>query len=267
MYTTFKIPKRDGSFRTIEAPNESLKKIQRDMIGKLRKEVKVSPFAHAFQPYKNIVTMAMPHVNKAWVGSIDVHDFFPSIAWTAFTRHVRLPKSASFLLKPGFYDFGDGKGMRLPQGAPTSPLLSNAYLFAFDWQMARKCQTKGCDYSRYADDIVVSGDRREVVSEMLAFARDVLERGYHLKINAKKTKIIGKKRRQLVCGVVVNEKINLPRKWRKNLRAELFQAKGPLTQVTRGKIAFRDMVLHTKKTTNSSSDIVNSVIISRKLSL
>lgn len=265
MYTIWKIPKRrQGEFRIIESPDDILKQKQKDDLKLLQKELKVSPFAHAFQPYRNIVTMAMPHVKKKWILSFDIKDFFPSITLNNFIKVI--PK---FIIPRGsihFHDFNDGKGTRLPQGAPGSPFLSNVYLHKFDWRIAWKCYSHGCDFNRYADDITISGENKRDLIAVYAYAASILEHDYDLKINKKKTKYMPNWKRQMVCGIIVNEKLNLPRKWRKNLRAEIFQNRhNILSNKTEGKLSFNDMVLDNKKQSFTSSDIILSCSITKRM--
>jgi len=268
MYHVFKIPKRDGSMRTIEAPDDKLKVKQRKTLKVLHKTFRVSPFAHAFQPYKNTVTCALSHVGKRWVGCIDIKDFFPSIKLIMFNRHVHAePFQSPLDYLFCFHNFKDRKGERLPQGAPTSPFLSNAYLFKLDWRMAWMSYNRGVTYSRYADDLIFSGDSASNIRAMFKIAQVILEKDYFLTINHKKTKMMHRRHRQLVCGVVVNEKINLPRKWRKNLRAEVFQKKrtGFVPEETAGRLAYLNMVVGHKKTSFSSIHMCNSIVFKRKL--
>jgi RNA-directed DNA polymerase len=259
MYKVWKIRKRGGGFRFIEAPEHKLKEQQWQILKVLEKKHKASPFAHGFQYYKNIVTMAIPHVGKKWVACMDIEDFFPSIKYEYFQKPLRTLASVCF------HDFKDKKGLRLPQGAPTSPLLSNLHLFSFDWRMAWLAHSFGCDYSRYADDIVISGDSKRHIAALFKVGEAVLDKHYCLKINHKKTKFMHTSQRQLVCGVVVNEKINLPRRWRKRLRAEVFQKGGELPEETKGRLSFKDMVLMNKKTTYSSREIIDALVVAKKL--
>lgn len=266
MYTIFKIPKRKGGFRQIENPDSELKEKQRQILKKLRKEHRTSPFCYAFEPYRNISCMAMSHVGKKWVANFDVADFFPSISLEKFS--VKVSDISVNVKDYCFHDFNDGKGKRLPQGAPTSPFLSNLYLKKFDWQMAWLCYARKCDYSRYADDIVISGEDRLNVSTMIASGANILSKYFGLTIHPTKTKIVPNSRRQLVCGVVVNTKLNTQRKLRKNLRAELHQLKlkgGEIPNETRGRVAFHQMIRETKKTTLSSTDIITQIMVVKAL--
>ena len=269
-YNVWKIKKRSGGSRSIESPDNITKHMQRVSYEKLTKKLKVSPFAHGFQPYKSIATMALPHVNKDFVGSIDISDYFPSIKKDLFLGRCEKEKlDVNWSdLEIHFHDFGDGKGLRLPQGAPGSPFLSNTYLTSFDWRMAWLCSEKGIDYTRYADDLTFSGANRDEIVVMIGMASRILEKEYKLKINKKKTKIMPKSRRQLVCGIVVNEKLNTKREVRKNLRAECHQQmlkNGQLSLETQGRVAFEKMVRENSKTTHSSSKIIKSMKVARAL--
>lgn len=262
MYTIFKIPKRRGGFRTIEQPDDDLMNEQREILRDyLQEELRVSPFAHAFQAYKNIVTMAMGHVKKKWVSCIDIEDFFPSITRPKF-RYQQLDNEK---LNKCFHDFNDKKGSRLPQGSPTSPFLSNVYLHDFDWRMAWLSHRFKCDYSRYADDIVFSGNSIRSNQKLIIIATKMLKQYYALKVHPQKTKHMHKNRRQMVCGIIVNEKLNLPRKLRKNLRAEIFQQNGKLSRETKGRISFHEMVRESKKTTMSSIKLLETLKMIKQL--
>ena len=269
VYKVWKIKKRRGGFRSIESPNDELKVLQRESVNRLSGAIKVSPFAHGFQPYKNIVTMAMPHIKKDFVGSIDISDYFPSIKQDDFEKRLKpdLKDVDQADIDVHFHDFGDKKGKRLPQGAPGSPFLSNAYLLSFDWRMAWLCARDDINYTRYADDLTFSGADRDKIVVMIGVATRILSKEYKLIINKKKTKIMPKTRRQLCCGIVVNEKLNLKRETRKNLRAEVHQKamKGDLPLDTLGRLSFEKMVRENIKTTHSSMEIIGAIKIKRAL--
>ena len=115
MYQVFRIPKRSGGFRVIEAPDPELKLTQQRLINPISKQYRISPHAHAFQPYKNIVTMAGSHTGKYYVGCLDITDFFPSITLELFARFAEYmlynPHRPDHpeLVNPCFHDFNDGK--------------------------------------------------------------------------------------------------------------------------------------------------------------
>lgn len=246
-YNVFRIPKRNGKFRVIEEPDPELKSQQNSALAEFEESSMMQPseYAHAFIKERSIVTMAENHVGKNFVGCCDIEDFFPSI-----TRRKLSMKIHSSVMSEHMdicvYDFGDGKGHRLPQGTPTSPYLSNIYLYDFDHTVARIANEHEVTYTRYADDLVFSGDRRTDVEYLLNRSKRLLWDIYDLKVHPKKTKIMHKSQRQMVCGVVVNEKLNTPREKRKNLRAEVHKqvigGAEKLTRSTTGKLAFQNMV-------------------------
>jgi len=248
MYRTFRIPKRSGGFRTIEAPNAELKLKQTELLNKLYKKIPVSPFCYGGVKNRNIVTNAMHHVKQTAVGSVDISNCFPSVTKQSFIKACNQDKI--FENEPDLFKqvldlcfYND----HLPQGAPTSPYLLNIFLRKFDWHMGSYCTKRKFTYTRYFDDITISYNKENtgysskflytVLTKIVPY---YLER-YHLHINPKKTRIIHRGRRQTVCGIVVNEKVNLNRRWRKNLRAEIFQSKNKKSNVTKGKEAYLHM--------------------------
>ena len=235
-YQVFRIPKKSGGVRIIEAPCPSLKAKQRASMFELMFLLKISPFAHAFARQRNIVTMVEHHVKKPFVLAFDLSDYFPSIKKEMFLKFlddhsgkgkksVEKRKRIEELLECCFHDFDDGKGLRLPQGAPTSPLIANAFLYRFDWRCAWTAFAKDVAFTRYADDLVFSGSDENQLWTCFYAAKHVLEGVYGLRVHPKKVRLMSAKRRQMVCGIVVNEKMNLPKHWRRNLRAARHQLK------------------------------------------
>lgn len=238
-YQVYYIPKKSGGRRRIEAPNDELKAAQRADALWLSYRLRVSPFAHAFRPGHNIVTMAQPHVGRRYVLSMDLRNFFPSITEQRFLAFLcdhrsrweelyggkdKVPEDMTEQmherLQKHFYDFGDGRGSRLPQGAPCSPLLANVMLYRLDWRLAWIAYNKELHYSRYADDLVFSGEDRKAIWHVFYITRAMLGSDkYRLQVHPRKIRLMSYATRQKVCGIVVNEKINLPREWRRRLRA------------------------------------------------
>lgn len=241
MYKTFKIPKGNGKFRIIEEPCPELKEAQHKILAESLNRIRLFPHSHAFVPGRNIVSAAEPHVGKEFVACCDIVDFFPSIKASMLTTLV--PATIEYI-DTVTYDFGDGKGERLPQGAPTSPMLSNLYLNGFDSYISINAETLGCSYTRYADDLIFSGDSRSKMKTLIQMSKETLYEVFRLEVHPKKTKIMHRSQRQIVCGVVVNEKLNVNRQYRKNLRAEIFKQRGgkSINRRTKGKQAFVKMV-------------------------
>ena len=215
-YYCFRIPKGNGKFRKITAPNKELKAEQ---ILFLQHLYTVSPHdaAHGFAPGRSIVTNASPHVGKTVVMNVDIKDFFGSTKVKA-VRHVL----------ERFYGFTGAEldekihlcsyRGALPQGAPTSPHIANMAMYDFDVWLQSQCDDMGLSYTRYADDLTVSGD--EIPKGFLkAISNKLYMYGY--RIAPGKVHFNRRHQRQMVTGLVVNEKVHLPRTTRRWIRALL----------------------------------------------
>jgi retron-type reverse transcriptase len=233
-YTRFNIPKRTGGTREILAPVPELKKLQRQILRRVLAKLKAHPNVTGFERNFSIVSNAIPHVDKEMVIHLDLKDFFTSTSAKRIEQYFRAigwsSEAAALLIELVTY-----KGA-LPQGAPTSPRLSNLVNFKMDERLAGLAEEFDADYTRYADDLTfslnrVSGEVRanSIIHAVKEIARD---EGYALHIH-KKLRIARKHDRQLVTGLVVNKKVNLPRSRRRWLRAVEHHAKtGKPTTIT-----------------------------------
>ena len=113
----------------------------------------------------------------------------------------------------------------LPQGAPTSLSISNSLLFSFDRALHAFCDDRDLRFTRYADDISISGGSREKILEGIDFAGRVLQQEYGLKLNKEKTRVSSARSQQRVTGLVVNQGVRPPRVWRRRVRAAFHRAK------------------------------------------
>lgn len=154
----------------------------------------------------------------------------------------------------------------LPQGAPTSPYLSNIFLRSFDWIIARRF-VPTVEYSRYADDLNFSCEKKEEFTKFFPFLKGVLK-SYGLELNPKKTRFLSKAVRQSVCGVVVNEKLHPSRRFRRNMRAQLHNCGGNVRKLNRhqkGERAYLDMFKKLPMDARKSSTVVALVNIQNVL--
>jgi RNA-directed DNA polymerase len=229
VYHTFSIPKRKGGDRTITAPNEELKQIQRKLNAYLQIIYLKHKPSNVFGFVQNdeteickmpIVKNAQLHVNKKQLLTIDLSNFFPSITenqvCTLFKNEpFHFPERiAQILARLTTYN-----GV-LPTGAPTSPVLSNFIFLPIDLKLASYCQEKEITFSRYADDLTFSSNNEipeSLLTEVQEFLGDFL-------INPKKTRLKKGSKKQLVTGLVVNVKVNIDRKTLKKVRAMLHSA-------------------------------------------
>ena len=216
-YLRFPLDKGNGKKRWIEAPKRELKHIQTLLLHRVFYQKPPHPVAHGFVPNRSIVSNAKPHVGQNWVVNFDIHNFFPSTKTKLVT---------DVLQRYEFFSEEDieillqicSRNGALPQGAPTSPHLANLALWDFDMALWKFCLDHQLQYTRYADDLTFSG--AEIPQDLYpTVTMELKNLGYRLAKG--KSSYKGQHRRQIVTGLVVNEKINLPREKRKRLRAIL----------------------------------------------
>ena len=207
-YITYRIPKKNGKIRVISEPNRRLKLCQYEMMETL-KTFPVHDCAHGFVTGRSIVTNAHPHICQGFVLNVDLKDFFPSV------DRSKVEAVFSKFNLSGYEDIVLLNGV-LPQGAPTSPVISNLAMFALDNAMQSLANTYGYAMTRYADDITFSG---KVFSKTILSKIVDLIHEYGFKVNDSKTKLFFRSQRMLVTGLVVNERVNITRKLRRKIRA------------------------------------------------
>lgn len=238
-YINFDIPKKTGGVRTITAPDKFLKKIQRRINLLMCLFFEAKSAAHGFVEERSIVSNAKIHVGKKHILNVDLKDFFPSIHFGRIKAVLQIPifgiklKNVSdvsslvdierFGLKPEFAqiisNFCCFEG-RLPQGAPTSPIVTNIVSQKLDSKLVKLAKEYHCFYTRYADDITFSCDKNRFKEEFMTKLTDIIKSEGFV-INEKKTRIQKKAVRQEVTGIIVNEKLNLQRSYLRKVRAAL----------------------------------------------
>lgn len=218
-YREFSVPKRSGERRIISEPEPQLKQIQRVLLRRLLISLKAHPAAKGFEEFESIASNALPHVGKAVVVKLDIRDFFDSIDAKKVYKYfmaIGWDKPTAELLTR----LCTWKGS-LPQGAPTSPRLSNLLLYKIDTRLTAYAQRYNFTYTRYADDLTFSlpEDRPGTIRKLIKYAERILsDEGLSLHTD-RKLRILRHSDRQLVTGLVVNEKPQLPRSKRRWLRA------------------------------------------------
>ena len=217
-YRRVYIPKAGGGTRTLSVPDAALKRVQRAIATRLLAYEPVSPCAKAYRLAGGVRKNAIPHVGQPKLLKLDVYHFFESINYStvkdlAFPPE-RYAEKIRILLAMLCYC-----GEALPQGAPTSPVISNIVMRDFDEKVLTYCKENGITYTRYCDDLTFSGDFDEGALRRFVEAR-LSERGFLLN-NAKKLCVRGSARK-VVTGVVVNEKPNTPRAYRQAIRQEVY---------------------------------------------
>jgi retron-type reverse transcriptase len=216
LYRSWDIPKRNGGVRRITAPAPLLKQIQRRLLDAVLAQAPCHPAATGFRPGISIADNARAHVGRKVVVNVDIQGFFPNTRFKLVARAVAhaLPRRLSGEAQRLAIDICS-MGGGLPTGAPTSPVVANLVMEPADRTLAAVAARHGVAYTRYADDLTLSGDAPQ---RLLPFLRQVVgELGYGL--DPKKTNIFRRGRRQIVTGLVVNDKVSVPRRLRRQLRA------------------------------------------------
>jgi len=234
-YRHFEIPKRTGGMRRISAPHGMLREMQDKLQRDFKQIYDAHPSAHGFIQKRSIATNASDHIGKRWVLNVDLVDFFPTINFGRVRGLFMKPPfemgAAAATVCAQIVTYRNG----LPQGAPTSPVLSNFIASALDRRLLRLARQNKLTYSRYADDITLSTNLAQfppaiAVREQLdgggfkVQAGDALEQAIAacgFAINARKVRIQGLGMRQEVTGLVVNQRLNIERDRVRRLRAML----------------------------------------------
>lgn len=218
-YREVHIPKRRGGTRRLLIPDDVTKAMQRRILRRVLGGLRAHAAATGFERGKSIVENALPHCGSAVVIRMDIVDFFTSTKSERVLRYFQWVgwdrESAEILTRLTTHEGG------LPQGAPTSPRLSNLVNFYLDVQIANRAARRGGVYTRYADDITISLPRPNGrrVRGMIQHTRRILAKhGYRLHTR-RKLHVARRHQRQVVTGLVVNEKVRLPREIRRRLRA------------------------------------------------
>jgi RNA-directed DNA polymerase len=225
-YKEFSIKKKNGGERKINTPVRGLKYIQRCITYLLEQVYNPHPYACGFIKGRSIIDNAKVHVNRNYVYNVDVKNFFPGIELhrikTVLTfKPFEFPENIAFTIA-NICTINDDNGKAvLPQGAPTSPILSNIICKRLDKQLSLLSRDFQCKYSRYADDITFSSSRNVFSSEEFQkhLTRIISENKFELKES--KTRLQHREYRQMVTGIVVNEKLNVRKTYIRSVRAML----------------------------------------------
>lgn len=219
-YRDFEILKKNGRKRKISEPLPSLKEIQIWILNNILYKVKVSRYAKAYIPKLNIRKNLRFHIRKPLILTIDIENFFPSIK-QIYIEEIFQSLGYSRMISNLLAKLCCRDGS-LPQGAPTSPYLSNIYLKPLDDAISKYCKEKYISYTRYADDLTFSGKFNQ--EDLLKFVFVEVDK-LKLKINNGKTIFMTPNTMQTVTGIVVNEKPQVIFKKRNELRQRIYYIK------------------------------------------
>ena len=217
-YRDFSVPKRSGGMRRISAPDRATRDLQRAIARRILGRLPAHPAAFGFERGRSTVAHAIRHAGRAVVLRMDIEDFFGSTSTERVRRYFRYSWDADAAALLARLTTHAGA---LPQGAPTSPKLSTQINARLDARLQGFAASRGVRYSRYADDLTFSlaEDDGRVVHELIRFTDKVLSQaGYRLH-RQRKLHVRRRHERQIVTGLVVNERPRLPRERRRWLRA------------------------------------------------
>ena len=226
LYHSFRIPKKKkGKYRNIDAPAKGLKNIQRALNLVFQQIYTPHAAAMGFVPNRSVVDNAQAHLGQRFVYNIDLKDFFPSISsGRLYKRLMSKPfclngTLASLISDLCCFKNKDGKKV-LPQGAPTSPAITNFICERLDIKLTKLAKAYKLKYTRYADDITFSGMSNMFSPEgkFCTSLRNIIENEESFLINGEKTRVCHRGMRQEVTGLTVNSKTNVSRKYIKQLR-------------------------------------------------
>jgi len=207
-YRSFEIPKRRGGYRVIDVPSPGLLFAQRWIVKNILSKIGLHDAVHGFALSRSVVSNAKVHLGQPALLKMDLMGFFPSIGirrGLAVFRRIGYPPNVSYFLAALCF-----KNRYLPQGAATSPVLSNIIAKRLDARLAGVAMKEGLNYSRYADDLTFSGQHIDP-SIIGMISKVVGDEGFN--VNQNKTQLIGPGSKKIVTGVSISSgKLALPRK-------------------------------------------------------
>ena len=265
-YHRWQVPKRDGSLRLISAPKPELKAVQRWITREVTDHLPVHGAAHGFLIGRSIVTNAKVHAGARIVVKLDIRGFYPTVTMRrvkGLLRRAGLGEQVATLMallateSPREEVVREGKTYyvavaprSLPQGAPTSPSITNALCMRLDCRLTGLAKKLGCRYTRYADDLTFSwhGTQGSDIGALLRAVTQIV-RTEGFAIHANKTRVMRKGARQKVTGLIVNEApgrpdARVPRKTIRDLRSAIYNrehgrpGKGESLEQLKGMAAF-----------------------------
>lgn len=243
--------KKSGGWRLIESPKQMLKLAQVKILREILDCVPTHAAAHGFVQGRSILTNARPHVGHATLVKLDLSNFYATVGFSrvvAIFRALGYSREAAIWLGllttsaiPGNmafpsqdpYSFAPYLRRHLPQGAPTSPALANLSAFRLDLRLAGLSKSFGAIYTRYADDLAISGPKELAggLRVLIPLVQQIIRRErFHA--NTAKRRVLRAHQRQTIAGVVVNTKPNVARADFDRLKATLTNCLrlGPSTQ-------------------------------------
>ncbi|MFK3861648.1 MULTISPECIES: reverse transcriptase family protein [Pseudoalteromonas] len=218
-YREFNIPKRKGGFRKITSPYPTLHLLQERCKSKFFDALKVHTKAYAFESGRNAIEHAKLHCGSKELLTIDINDFFLNIKRDkVFNIFYQLGLDSNLVNQLSYLCTLDGS---LPQGACTSPKLSNAVFYHLDCRLDKLAQSFALKYSRYADDLAFSGDK--IPKRLIKIVVEILSE-YNFRLNEDKTKFKVEGSKKIITGISISSgEVKVPKKFKRELRAQVYE--------------------------------------------
>ena len=219
-WRSFILKKHTGGYREINVPYPSLQYVQRWIYYNILLQIPVSRYCHGFVKKKSIITNAKWHINQKELLKLDLSNYFPSIS---INRVIMVFRNIGYNDKVSFYlaslcCLNDS----LPQGAPTSPYLSNIVAKPLDYRLIKLAKKKKLHYTRYADDITFSGEN--ISSSLKESIIKIIEKQGFI-VNSDKTRLYKRQCKRIITGICVRDKLSLPRDYKRAIKQEIYYIK------------------------------------------
>jgi hypothetical protein len=255
-YSSFSIPKKRGGYRVINSPSEHLTAIQHYIKENILELIPIHNCAYGYVKEKSIIDNAKSHSKNTYVMKVDLKNFFPSIGrrrlYYIFGKMCKYPKEVANNLVD-ICMFANG----LPQGACTSPILSNIVAYKLDLRLYHFSRKLGIKYTRYVDDLTFSGPRKKINGYLLKMVSKIVgSEGFEL--NPNKTRFGNTISGVIITGLLVrNNKIKVPGKYIDNIKRDLYYIKkfGLESHLKKRKITGINYMQHLKGKINFLSNI------------
>lgn len=251
-YKVYRIPRKAVGERIIAHPARELKALQRSLIDLFDEMLPVSSAATAYEKGCSIKANAAAHANGDWIAKFDLRSFFNSIkepVWVQFLQQAGIDNDRIELSRKIFFWLPRGENTAcLSVGAPSSPFASNRFMNNYDQQILQFCNDNGFNYTRYADDITISGTGEIDFDNVHNWLKGVVEGPGVFNLNENKSRFLRKGVRRTVTGVVVtNEgRLSIGRGRRRKLEARVHsyvvKQQEHDVDVLRGQLAFLKLI-------------------------
>ena len=234
-YKVYGIPKRNGSgIRTIAQPAKELKTLQKIVCEKYLESLPVHEACTAYRKNISIKDNALAHVKNNYLLKMDFLNYFPSITPKDLIKHIEKHLNWSdweedkFVIERlFFYVRNRGEGLRLSIGAPTSPFLSNTILYEFDSKITELCDLQNITYTRYADDIAFSTNKKDILFDFAGVVAEILSQCEYpsISINPDKTVFLSRKGNMHITGLVLSNdrKVSIGRSKKRYVKSLVYR--------------------------------------------